>query len=173
MKKLFAALLVLPFLAFVAADWVTVQLDEKVSVSFPSAPQEKEMAGNQVWVQDIDKDARCMAMVLDFSKFGLDSAGLAEEMGKDQAFADFRGGILGQIQGATLISEKKGKINGKIYFEYVINMGKNDDKDALNIMYSRNIFVSNKMYTLSFYEKNNMPREKDRNKFYNSFKLAY
>lgn len=173
MKKIFFALLALPFLAFVAADWVTVKLDEKVSLSFPAEPEKRDMQGNSVWVQDIDADARCMAMIVDFSKFGMDSAGLAAEMEKDASFADFRQGVLGQIENSKLISEKKSKIKGKTCFEYVINMGKENDPAALNIMYSRNIFVGNKMYTLSFYEKNNKLREQDRNKFFNSFKLSY
>lgn len=161
----------LPFLAFVAADWITVKIDNRVTVSFPATPEEKEMSGNQVWVQDVDKDGRCMAMLLDFSKFGMDSATLASEMSKDASFDDFRQGILGQIEGSTLISEKKTKVQGKLCFEYVINMGKDGQADALNIMYSKNIFVGNKMYTLSFYEKNNKPREADRTRFFNSFRL--
>jgi hypothetical protein len=171
MKKLIPVLLVLPFFAFMAADWISVALDERVAVDFPAQPELKDMSGNKVWVQDVDKDSRCMAMIVDFKSYGMDSAKLAEEMSKEQSFADFRQGVLGQIAGATLISEKKSTINGKIYFEYVINMNK--EGDAFNIMYSRNIFAGTKMYTLSFYEKNNLPREQERNKFFTSFKMRY
>ena len=173
MKKLFAALLVLPFFAFVGSDWVTVKLDERVTVSFPTEPEKKDMSGNSVWVRDIDKDARCMALIVDFLKFGMGSAGLAAEMMRDEAFGEFRDGALGQMAGSTIISERKDTINGKTYFEYVIDMGKLDQPDALNIMYSRNIFVGSKMYTLSFYEKNKLPREEERKKFFSSFKLNY
>jgi len=173
MKKFFLVLLLLPFFAFVAADWVTVKLSDRVSVSFPSSPEEKEMSGNSVWVQDVDSNGRCMAMVVDFSKFGMDSAGLATEMAKDESFADFRQGVLGQIAGSSIISEKKGKINGKIYFEYVIDMNKPGQPNAFSIMYSRNIFIGDKMYTLSFYEKVNKPQDKPRNKFFDSFRMHY
>lgn len=173
MKKLLAALLLLPFFAFIASDWITVRLDERVTVSFPAKPEEKDMQGNAVWVQDVDQGARCMAMIVDFSKFGMDSAGLAAEMDKPESFDNFRQGVLGQIAGSTLISEKKGTVNGKIYFEYVIDMGKRDQPDALNIMYSRNIFAGSKMYTLSFFEKTNLPREQERKQFLTSFKAGY
>lgn len=172
MKKLLLALFVLPFFAFVAADWVTVKLDNRAMLDFPSQPQEKEMGGNQVWIQDIDSNGRCMAMVLDFTSYGMDSAKLADEMSKDQAFADFRQGVLGQIEGSKLISEKKGTVEGKLYFEYKIDMGKTD-VNALNVMYNRNIFAGTKMYSVSFYEKNNKPRDLERKKFFASFRLRY
>ncbi|MET0634498.1 MAG: hypothetical protein ABWZ25_00640 [Chitinophagaceae bacterium] len=172
MKKIAAGLLLLPFLAFVTVDWVTVKLDDRATVSFPAEPESRDLSGNIVRVKDVDKDARCMAMTVDFTQFGMDSAGLAKEMENEQSLEQFREGALGQIAGSTLISERRGITNGKTYFEYVINMGKTDP-EALNIMYSRNIFAGSKMYTLSFYEKDKRPREEDRNKFLNSFKLLY
>jgi hypothetical protein len=171
-KKLFA-LLLLPSLAFATTiDWITVRLDDRVSVAFPAKPEEKEMSGNAVWVADSGPNARCMAMVLDFEKFGMDSATLAGEMGKDESFAQFKEGILGQIEGATLISEKKTTTSGKMTFEYVIDMGKKDTA-ALNKMYNKNIFIGNKMYSFSFYEKDHLPQTAAREKFFNSFKLNY
>jgi hypothetical protein len=173
MKKLLIVLLVLPFFAFVAADWVAVKLDERVTVSFAAMPEIKDVAGNSVWVQDIDKGARCMVMVVDFEKFGSDSAGIAAEMAKEEAFVEFRKAVLGQIEGGTLIAETKSAISGKTYFEYVIDLGKGGQPDVLNVLHSRNIFVGAKMYTLSFYEKNGLPREVERDKFFSSFKLSY
>jgi hypothetical protein len=171
MRKKFLAFLFLPMLAFAATtDWVNVNLDERVSVSFPNQPEEKEMSGNAVWVADASNDARCMAMVLDFEKFGMDSVMLAAEMGKEESFTQFKEGILGQIEGATLISERKTTTAGKMTFEYVIDMGKNDTA-ALNKMYNKNVFIGNKMYSLSFYEKDGKPQTEARNKFFNSFKL--
>jgi hypothetical protein len=156
--------------AFTVADWVDVQLNKRVSVSFPVQPEEKEMGGNDVWIADANADSRCMAMILDFEKFGMDSAGLAAEMGKEASFAQFKDGILGQIEGATLISEKKTYTNGYMTFEYIIDMGKND-ANALNKMYNKNIFVGSHMYSLSFYEKDNKPQAEARNKFFNSLKI--
>ena len=170
MRKLWSVLLLLPLLAFVTADWVNVQLNSRVSVSFPVKPDEKEMSGNAVWVADANADSRCMAMVLDFEKFGMDSAALAAEMGKETSFEQFKEGILGQIVGASLISEKKTTTNGYMTFEYVIDMGKTDTS-ALNLMYNKNIFIGSKMYSLSFYEKTLKRQPEARTKFFNSFKV--
>jgi len=169
MKKTLLLLFV-PLLAFATADWVSVKLDNRVSVHFPVKPEEKEMSGNDVWVADAGPNARCMAMVLDFEKFGMDSTMLAAEMGKEESFSQFKEGILGQIEGSSLISEKKTTVAGKMCFEYVIDMGKTDTA-ALNKMYNKNVFIGNKMYSLSFYEKDAKPQVESRNKFFNSFKV--
>lgn len=170
MKKLLIGLLLLPFLSFVAADWVTVKLDERVSVSFPSTPLTKEIGENNAWIQDIGKDARCMAMFMDFTNFGMDSAGVAAEMEKPESLANFRVGVLQEIANSKLVSEKTIKVKGYTCFEYVIDMGKTDP-EALNMMYNRNIFIGSKMYTMNFFEKNNSSHEADRTKFFTSFKV--
>ena len=45
MRKHLLFLFFLPLLAFGFNDWVTVNIDEKVSVNFPSQPEEKDMGG--------------------------------------------------------------------------------------------------------------------------------
>jgi hypothetical protein len=169
MKKTLLLLFV-PLLAFATIDWVIVKLDSRVSVSFPIKPEEKDMSGNPVWVADANKDSRCMVMVIDFQKFGMDSVALAAEMEKEEAFDQFKDGILGQIEGSSLISEKKTTVAGKTSFEYIIDMGKKDTA-ALNKMYNKNVFIGNKMYSLSFYEKEGKPQDALRDKFFASFKL--
>ena len=128
------------------------------------------MSGNLVWVAEANSDARCMAMVVDFAKFGMDSAMLAKEMLSPEAFGNFREGILGEIPGARLISEKNTKLQGKTSFEYVIDMGRKDTS-ALNIMYSKSVFIGAKMYSISFYEKAAKPQKALRNKFFQSVRI--
>jgi hypothetical protein len=169
MKK-WIVLLLLPVLAFTVSDWKTVKVDDRVSVDFPTEPEQKEMSGNAVWVADVETGSRCMVMVLDFEKFGLDSAKLSEEMQKPEALEDFRNGVLGQIQGATLISEKASTVLGHKAFDFVIDMGK-EDTAVLNKMYNKNIFIGSKMYSMSFYEKDSHPEDALRAKFFGSFKL--
>ena len=167
MKKLLLLSFLLPLLSFSGLDWINVDIDERWSVKCPSQPVEQEMQGNPVWISDLNDDSRCMLMVVDFSKMGMDSLALSEEMSRTASFAEFRDGVLGQIEGASLISEKKDKVGGYMCFEFVIDMGKDDD-NSLNIMYNKNIFVGNKMYSLSFYEKNNKPQAKSRNVYFKS-----
>jgi hypothetical protein len=167
MKKLLLLSFLLPLLSFSGFDWINVDIDDRFSVKFPSQPVEKEMQGNPVWVSDINDDSRCMLMVFDFGKLGMDSLAVSEEMSTTTSFAEFRDGVLGQIEGASIISEKKDKVGGYMCFEFVIDMGKEDD-NSLNIMYNKNIFVGSKMYSLSFYEKNNNPQAQSRNVFFRS-----
>ena len=169
MKKTLIAFFFLPLLAFVAVDWVTIKLDGRTSIDFPSQTESKDMGGNPLWIQEINKDARCMAMVFDFGKLGLDSASLAAEMGKPESFEQFKQGVVGQMEGASVISEKNTTINGRKVFEYLIDMGTKDTSE-LNRMYNRNIFIGEKMYTLSFFERGKSPQAQLRNKFFNSFR---
>ena len=170
MKKQLFALIFLPLMAFAPFDWLTMSLDDKVSVDFPSKPKETEMSGNPVMIADVDKDSRCMSMVMDFKSLGMDSTQLAEEMKKPESLGQFKEGILGQIPGSSLISEKRTTTMGYTSFEFVIDMGRNDTS-VLNIMHNRNIFVGSKMYSLSFYEKTGKPQETNRKRFFNSLKI--
>ena len=170
MRKTLSAFLFLPLFAFVTADWVTVKLDDRATIDFPSATEAKDMNGNLMWVQDVGKDARCMAMVYDFGMMGVDSAALADEMSRPEAFEQFKTGVVGQMEGASVISEKNTTVNGRKVFEYLIDMGKKDTS-ALNRMYNRNYFIGAKMYSLSFFEKNNKSQAELRNKFFSSFKV--
>lgn len=170
MKKQLLLWLALPLMAFTGIEWINISLDQRASIDFPTKPTQNEMSGNPTWIADVSSDARCMAMTLDFKNFGLDSAQLAAEMADSKFYEDFKGGVLGQLPGSTLISEKKNIIQGYKTAEYIIDMGKKDSS-SLNIMYNKNIFVGSKMYTLNFFEKTGKPQEQARNQFFNSFKI--
>jgi hypothetical protein len=157
-------------MAFTSFEWVTVSIDERVSVDFPVQPEQSEMSGNPVWTADANNNARCMTMTVDFKNYGMDSVQLAAEMAKPEAYGDFKGGVLGQIEGSSIITEKNTSTLGYKTFEFVIDMGKKDTS-SLNIMHNKNIFVGAKMYTLTFLEKNGKPQDKERNQFFNSLKI--
>lgn len=170
MTRRFLVFLLLPLFAFVTIDWVTIDLDNRFSINFPSKPDQKDLGGNPMWVQEIGTNARCMAIVIDFSNYGLDSAGLAAEMGRDEAMDQFKTGILGQIPGATVTAERITTTQGKKTFELEIDMG-NKDTTQLNKMHSKSIIAGTKMYTVSFYEKKNLPQTEMKEKFFNSIKV--
>jgi len=170
MKKLLLSLVLLPLFSFVADEWVTVKLDDHVSIDFPSPPQNSSYQGNTVWVQDMDSVARCMALVVDLGKFGMDSAQMAIEMEKPENFEQFRESMMGKMAGAKMISEKKTLTHGLTTYEFVVNMEKVND-GTMTRMFSRNIFYGTKMFSLSFYEKKAGPQEALKDKFINSFRL--
>src|SRR6185295_14255611 len=170
MKKQFLLWLILPLMAFTSFEWVTVSIDKRVSIDFPVKPEQSEMSGNPVWMADANSDSRCMAMIIDFKNFGMDSAQLATEMGKPEFYDDFKKGVLGQIEGSSIISEKITTTSGYRTFEYVINGGKKDTS-SLNIMHNKNIFVGDKLYTINFFEKNGKPQDQVRDQYFRSIKI--
>ncbi|HEU0109228.1 MAG TPA: hypothetical protein VFQ73_00065 [Flavisolibacter sp.] len=170
MRKTVFAFLLIPFLSFVTADWITTKIDERTSIEFPTETESKDLNGNTMWLNQISEDARCMVMVMDFAKMGADSATLAEEMNRPESYEQFKQGVVGEIEGASLISEKNTHWKGYKTFEFLIDMGKTET--GLNRMYSKSIFIGTKMYSLSFFEKNTKPQPALRNKFFNSFKAG-
>jgi hypothetical protein len=164
-------LLLLPFMAFASFDWLTVTIDDKVSVEFPTQPEKQDMQGNDVWLANHGTNARCMTMVLDFEKFGMDAEMVKAEMGKPESFEGFKTGILSQMEGASIVAEKSTTTNGYITYEFTVDMGKKDTAAGPGMMYNRNIFVGSKMYNLSFFETKGKPMETDRNRFLNSIKI--
>lgn len=170
MKKIWLLACLFPVFAFVVNDWISVRIDNRVSVSFPLKPTEKEMSGNLVWTADASSDARCSVMRLDFTKFGYDSAKLMAEMEQEGAIGQFRVGLMGQFPNGKLLSEKGTTTKGKLTFDYVLDMGK-ENGNELTVMYTKNIFIGSNMYSLSFYEKRNRPQDELRKKFFNSFSL--
>lgn len=170
MKKQLLFVLFVPLFSFTLLEWTTVNVDQRVSVQFPNQPRQTESSGNKVWIADVDINSRCMSMMLDYKQYGMDSAAVAVEMNKPESFENFKNGVLGQIKGASVIAEKTTTTLGKMTYEFVFDMGKKDTS-SFNIMYSKNIFVGQKMYTLSFFEKSGNPQPAMRQKFMNSFRL--
>jgi hypothetical protein len=170
MRKYWIVLFLMPLLAFSITDWVSLKLDNRVSVSFPSNPEERDSGGNPMWIADAGGNARCMALLVDYKKYGMDSAALTAEMEKESALEEFKVAMMSKIEGGKLISENSTTTKGKLTFEFVVDMGK-EDSNAYNIMYSKTIFIGAKMYSLSFYEKNNKSQVELRKKFFNSFAL--
>ena len=162
--------MILPLMAFSSFEWITVSIDKRVTVDFPVKPVQSESSGNPMWMADANSDSRCMAMIIDFKNFGMDSVQLAAEMGKPEFYDDFKKGVLGQIEGSSIISEKITSTSGYRTFEYVINGGKKDTS-SLNIMYNKNIFVGAKLYAMNFFEKNGKPQEQMRDQFFRSIKI--
>src|SRR5690349_18390944 len=118
MKKLLLLLMIVPFMAFVKSDWVTVKLDNNASVSFPAQPVERDMSGFPSWILDVNNNARCVVMAMDLKSIGVDSAQFANEINEDYGYEDFKNSMLDQLGDVTLLSEKRSKLNGFTTFEF-------------------------------------------------------
>jgi hypothetical protein len=147
--------------------WVTVQLDDRVSLDFPAQPKKEKDGSYAVWRYDMVPTASCIARVRDytqeeinFTRDGRDSASMAARM--EQLKTD----ILAEAEksGDKLLSAKQGTIQGHTSIETVTDLGK-------YILYIKIILVGAKTYSLSFIGWKQQPQEAFRNQFLNSFKV--
>lgn len=169
MKNLFV-LFLLPLLSFnFLADWHSYKLDERASILFPITPTEEGAEGNKMWIANIDSTSRCMVMIMDFGKLGMDSAQVAEEFAQEDSYEIFKKDLMEGIGKGELIDGKVTTTHGYKTFEFVINI--RQDASIPNYMYNKNIFVGNKMYVLYFFELNKTAKNEHRDKFFQSFTL--
>ncbi|HEY6504637.1 MAG TPA: hypothetical protein VIZ28_11730 [Chitinophagaceae bacterium] len=162
------ALLLAPVLimAFSKADWITIKLDKRVSVDFPYQPETSETNGNAIWSTNKDTAFKCMAMVVNFAQFGLDSAAVAKELDGEPFYAGFKSSMLEKMKGASVLSEEITKVNGWPAYKLTVALGSNANN--MDRVYISNIFVGDKMYSLSFYESTARPQLISRKKFLES-----
>ena len=150
MKKILLILAAFVLVSFTGADWVRTSLDQRASVLFPKKTEAQAVGNNQMWQQEVDSTERCMALIIDFGQFGMDSAGVAAEMGKDENFDQFSESMIGQMEGATILAKDKVTENGRMVFKYTIDVSGMKGM-PFKRMFSRNVFVAEKLYSLSYY----------------------
>lgn len=172
MTKYLVLLFLIPFASFIPIDWVTINFDDRVSVDFPAQPVIEDLNGNPYYENENAGEAKCIVMVTDFAKMGIDSATLSQSMSRTAALAEVRDGLLRDAKGSTLITEKRIKVGNKIAFEYYINTGVNKP-GHYNRMYFRAIVFKDRFYSLYFYEDASKPKDEMRNRFFDSFKVLY
>lgn len=148
MKKIYYLLsfvLLLSASANAQTGWVTVNLDKKLSVKFPSEPEKITKNGIDVYTLRAKDSVAYSANTIDFKLVAnLDSAGLAP-MKEQQEFAD-------QL-GAGLASAKKNYTFGsvtigewKTYTTYSMSGTENTTKNTLQI---RMVLIGSKLCSLS------------------------
>jgi hypothetical protein len=170
MKKLTLLLLILPFLSFTSADWLTIVLDQDASINFYSRPTMNESNGNQVWTNDIDDKARCIVSATNLMTMGMDSATVANDMAKESSMIALGNGMLRSMPGSKLISQKLTTKSGHLSYELVVSTDETKGS-GFDTLYCTVIFNKAKMYTLYFWESGKKPQQEYRNAFLNSFKM--
>jgi hypothetical protein len=170
MMKYLLAFLLLPFISFIPVDWITVKLDNRTSIDFPAQPVVQDLNGTPYFENENAGEGKCIVMVTDFGKMGMDSATLSESMSRTAALAELRDGLLRDASGSTLLTEKRMKVGNNIAFEYHINTGANKP-GHYNRMYYRAIVFKDRLYSLYFYEDAGKPKGEMRKRFFDSFKM--
>lgn len=171
MKEHLLLLLLLPLFSFNPFDWVAVKLDDRTSVEFPKQPVIEDLNGSPYYENENAGEAKCMAMITDFGKMGIDSATLSQSMSRTAALSELRESLLRDAKGSTLLSEKRMKVNNNIAFEYYINTGVNKP-GHYDRMYYRAIVFKDRLYSLYFYENSGKPKVEMRKRFFDSFKTS-
>jgi hypothetical protein len=170
MKKYFI-LFLLPLLAFGIIEWTTVNLDDRVSVQFPSTPTSSETRGNPMWIADIDTNSRCMALLVDLGKMGLDSATFTPMLEQDAFYEQFKTSTINSIGDVKFVEERKFKIDGRYAYEFVLEKETPDLKFNYKRVYIRSLFLGTRIYSLSFFQK--QPADDQRQKFFESVRVQY
>jgi hypothetical protein len=145
MKKNYCLLLFVLILSATAnaqADWVTKNLDEKISVKLPTEPEKTGGIGMDVYSVKGTDGAGYSVSVMDFYvKAHIDSATLSS-FKDNQQFADqVRVTMVSKIPNCTFGDVKIGK--WKMYTAYTISGSENAGKGKVSIFI---ILIGSKMY---------------------------
>jgi hypothetical protein len=170
MKKYFI-LLLLPLLAFGAFEWVSVKIDERVSIDFPSSPMQSEVSGNQTWIIDLDSNSRCMAMIVDLGKMGLDSASFTPLLDQDDFYEQYKTSTINSIGSINFVEGKRLRVLGRPAYDMVLEKEAPDLKFNYKRVYIRSVFLGMKLYAFSFFQKK--PADDQRQKFFESLRINY
>lgn len=149
MKKTYYLLLFVLLLSAVTkaqTAWVTKNLDDKLSVKFPSEPQKLTRTGIDVYTAKGKDSVVYSASVIDYEVLAhLDSATLAS-LKDTQEFADqMKTGMATTMTKYTLGDIKIGK--WKTYTAYTISGTDNATKNTVSMQM---IIIGTKMYSLSY-----------------------
>ncbi|GAA4336329.1 hypothetical protein [Flaviaesturariibacter amylovorans] len=168
MRKLLLAGLLLPFLAFTLIEWTPVQLDEKYTVAFPGEPKKAtDENGTSLWtLEATDSNTVYLAMLIDFTKLGLDSSTMAVVLTQPEFFDEYQKGILGKLPNGKLVSSTTGEYKGYPVTNYKFTM-----KEGAVTYYSKNFFIGTRVYSLSYLQKKDQVESAERDRFFGSFNL--
>ncbi len=149
MKHFFTFLLAAVSVVFVQkaysqGTWVKQNLDARISVKFPKAPETQESGPAKIYTLTGSDSTRYTANFMDFESFGMDSATLTNMATTDEFAEQFKTGFTGKIPGFEVSKMDIGK--WKDYTAYTIE-GAVEEKKLK--MYIKCIFIGSKMYSMS------------------------
>ncbi|SDE04550.1 hypothetical protein SAMN05216464_103447 [Mucilaginibacter pineti] len=147
-------------------SWITKNLDEKISVKFPSEPEKTTKNGIDIYTLRAKDSIGYSANVIDYNVVvHLDSAALAPVKDTQQFADQMKMGIASKKTNYTFGDIIIGKWN--TYTTYNISATDNNNKNTLLM---RMILIGSKMYSLSCRVPPNMVT-KNNDVFLDSFRL--
>ncbi|RZL47353.1 MAG: hypothetical protein EOP00_12205 [Pedobacter sp.] len=167
--KSFLSLFLFSSIFFFQLTWKTIKIDEKVSISFPSKVEKMVMDNKPVWLSDVDSASKCMIMITDMKKMGVDAKTLTEMLKRKETFKSIKNGILAGSTGSVALKESITTF--KNYPAYYIELDMKGEPNEFNKTYIMNIFIGAKMYSMTFAETYQTKHVQQRNKFFESFRV--
>ncbi len=148
-------------------QWKRTSIDEIVSVEIPGEPEKKDEQ-NVLSYSFRSKDSAAYAVnVIDFSKFGMDSATLQAMVTQEMFLEQFKAGMTQQLPGAEIKEAKIITVGNYTAYDIVIEADKNGKKI---LTYSLNIFVGSKDYSFVYASsETSTPESKER--FFKSIEI--
>ena len=154
---------------FAQLTWKTFQIDDRVAVSFPSTVEKMTLDNKPVWVSEVDSASKCMIMITDMKKMGVDATTLAEMLKKKKTYQSIKSGMLAGSPGSVALKESITTF--KNYPAYYLELDMNGEADEFNKTYIMNVFIGAKMYSMTFGEAYKTKHLEERSKFFGSFKV--
>ena len=161
-------LLLISSLFFVQLNWKSVQIDNRVAVSFPSKVEKMTLDNKPVWVSEGDSTFKCMIVITDMKRMGVDATTLAEMLKKKKTYQSIKSGMLAGSEGLAL---KESITKFRNYPAYYIELDMKGEADEFNKTYIMNVFIGTKMYSMTFGEAYKSKHVAERTKFFESFRV--
>ncbi|MBX2931102.1 MAG: hypothetical protein KF781_04020 [Chitinophagaceae bacterium] len=146
MKKVFTsvAFLLCTFVfalnANAQTDWVTIKLDNRISIKFPKepAPIDESMMGYKFMHDD---GTLLTASLTDLEKMGLDSASLAGMIETEEFLEQFKIGFSSQTPGTEIIQSNVVKWHNYVMYDII-----GEDKEKGEKSFYKCLFMGSKMF---------------------------
>ncbi|RYG11920.1 MAG: hypothetical protein EOO07_19845, partial [Chitinophagaceae bacterium] len=138
-------LFLLPVSLLLSVEWERATIDKKVSVLLPKPTEKLKVDGKEAWLGEVDRAGKCMVMVTDLGKMGMDAKTLAEELKKTQFYGKLKDGLALGSNGKPR-NEQITMFKG--YHAYKIDITIEEEEGTFDTKLL-NFFIGTKMYTFS------------------------
>lgn len=152
-----------------------VNVDKKVSVTFPGTAQSQNSEYGNMWYGAVagNDPAKAMAMTMSIplSSMDQDSAAIAAHY-DDPAFTEgLVTGMLGKLPGVKLLSQKKVTKQGRKGYIMELEKGTPDEQFPYKKLYTMLIFAGESIYMQAVYAVEGVDVTAVKNTFFDSFRV--
>lgn len=174
MKQLFFFLLFSCSTAVLYAQQ-QVDIDKRVSVTFPGTAQSQQSEYGAMWFGALAGDdaakALAMSMSIPLSSLNQDSAGIAAHYDDPEFTKGLVTGMLGKLPGVTLISQQKTAKQGRKGYIMELEKDTPDEQFPYKKLYTLIIFAGDNIYLQAVYTAAGIDANSAKSAFFDSFRV--